>query len=232
MQMTMPKIGELIKSGRAFVAEEWGLIVMAVFGIPLGVEIVASVLQKILAHSVLSVVISIASIVISLLVSLGATHIVLALVDGKGTSISEIFSRSELFWKYLWASILYGFAVVVGFMLFIIPGVYLALKYGFYRYVVVDRPELSVIDTLKESARLTDGIKWELLIFSFVLIGINFLGLLALGMGLLYTIPVSAMAYAALYRSLTRIAAGTVVSSAAAEGALASEGISSEAPVA
>ena len=231
MPMTMPGVGELIKSGRAFVAEQWGLIVMAVLGVPMCVEIVSSVLQKVLDQALFSFAISIASAAVSLLVSLGATHIVLALVDGKGTSISEIFSRSELFWKYLWASILYGFAVVVGFILLVVPGVYMALKYGFYRYVVIDRPELSAIDTLKESARLTDGIKWQLLSFSLALLGINILGVLALGIGLLYTIPVSAMAYAALYRSLTRIAAGAVASPAA-EAALAPENIPSEAPAA
>ncbi len=149
-----------------------------------------------------------------MIVSLGSIYIVLALVDGKKASIGEIFSQSHLFWRYLWASIVYGFAVAVGFILLIVPGVYMALKYGLYRYVIVDRPELSAMDALKESARLTDGIKWDLLIFSFALVGINLLGLLALGIGLLYTIPVSAMAYVALYRSLTRIASGPIETAA------------------
>lgn len=215
MQMTMPKIGELIKSGRAFVAEQWGLIVMAVLGVPAIVTVISSVLQKVLEHSsMLSFVVSIASAAVSMIVSLGSIYIVLALVDGKKASIAEIFSQSHLFWKYLWASIVYGFAVVVGFILLIVPGVYMALKYGLYRYVIVDRPELSAMDALKESARLTDGIKWDLFVFSLALAGINILGFIALGIGLLYTIPVSAMAYVALYRSLTRIASGSMESPA------------------
>ncbi len=209
----MPKIGELIKSGRAFVAEEWGLIVMAVLGVPAGVEIVSSVLQKVLGDSPLSFVVSIASSAISVLIALGTTHIVLSLVDGKTTaSIAEIFSRSDLFWKYLWASIMYVLAMGIGFILLIIPGVYILLKYGFYGYVIVDRPELTAIDALRESARLTDGIKWQLFSFYLALAGINILGALVLGIGLLYTIPVSTMAYTALYRSLTRIATGPVES--------------------
>lgn len=208
----MPRIGELIKSGRAFVAEEWGLIVMAVLGVPVGVEIVSSVLHKVLGDSPLLFVVSIASSVISVLVALGATHIVLSLVDGKTVSISEIFSRSDLFWKYLWASIMYGLAMGIGFILLIIPGVYILLKYGFYGYVIVDRPELSAIDALKESARLTDGIRWQLFSFYLALIGINILGALALGIGLLYTVPVSSMAVVSLYRSLTRIATVSVAS--------------------
>lgn len=206
----MPRIGELIKSGRAFVAEEWGLIVMAVLGVPAIVTIVSSVLQKLLGDSPLSFVVSIASAAVSLLVTLGSIHITLALVDGRATSISELFSRSNLFWRFLWASILYGFAIVIGFILLIVPGVYMALKYGFYGYVIVDRPEFSAIDALKESARLTDGIKWKLFSFYLALIGINVLGALALGIGLLYTIPVSSMATVALYRSLTRIAGRSV----------------------
>ncbi len=214
MQMTMPRIGELIKSGRAFVAEQWGLIVLAVLGVPAGVEIVSSVLQKVLSDSPLSFVVSIASSAISVLIALGTTHIVLSLVDGKTASIAEIFSRSDLFWKYLWASIMYVLAMGIGFILFIIPGVYILLKYGFYGYVIVDRPELTAIGALKESARLTDGIKWQLFSFYLALIGINILGALALGIGLLYTIPVSSMATVALYRSLTRIASGSIESPA------------------
>ncbi len=211
----MPKIGELIKSGRAFVAEEWGLIVMAVLGVPVTVTIVSSVLQMVLEHSsLLSSIVSIASAVVSMIVSLGSIYIVLALVDGKKVSISEILSRADLFWKYLWASIMYVLAIGIGFILLIVPGVYMALKYGLYRYVIVDRPELSAMDALKESARLTDGIKWDLFVFSLALAGINILGFLALGIGLLYTIPVSAMAYVALYRSLTRIASGSIESPA------------------
>lgn len=215
MQMTMPKIGELIRSGRAFVAEQWGLIVMAVLGVPVTVTIVSSVLQMVLEHSsLLSSIVSIASAVVSMIVSLGSIYIVLALVDGKKVSISEILSRADLFWKYLWASIMYVLAIGIGFILLIVPGVYMALKYGLYRYVIVDRPELSAMDALKESARLTDGIKWDLFVFSLALAGINILGFLALGIGLLYTIPVSAMAYVALYRSLTRIASGSIESPA------------------
>lgn len=206
----MPRIGELIKSGRAFVAEEWGLIVMAVLGVPVGVEIISSILQKVLGDSPLTFVVSIVSSVISVLIALGTTHIILSLVDGKTVSITGIFSRSDLFWKYLLASIMYALAMGIGFILLIIPGVYILLKYGFYGYAIVDRPELTAIDALKESARLTDGIKWQLLSFYLALIGINILGALALGIGLLYTIPVSSMATVALYRSLTRITGGSL----------------------
>ncbi len=203
--MTMPGIGELIRSGRAFVAERWGFILVATVGVPMLISILSGVFEKALGDSLLMAAVNIAAFALSLVVSLGVKRITLDLVDGKPSEFADLFSQANLFWKFLWASIVYGVVVVIGFILLIIPGVYLSLKYGFFGYILVDRPELSAMDALKESARLTDGIKWNLLWFSLALLGINFLGILALGIGLLYTVPVSIMAYTALYRSLTRI---------------------------
>lgn len=220
----MPNIGELVRSGRAFVAERWGFILVATVGVPMLISIISKVLEKALGDSFLAVVMNIAVFVLSLVVSLGAKRITLDLVDGKPSQLADLFSQANLFWKFLWASIVYGVVVVIGFILLIIPGVYLSLKYGFFGYILVDRPELSAMDTLKESARLTDGIKWDLLWFSLALLGINLLGLLALGIGLLYTIPVSIMAYTALYRSLTRIG-GVLTEGVSVEAAPAPEAI-------
>ena len=216
----MPSIGELIQSGRAFVAERWGFIVGVAVGIPMLISVVSEVLQKMLGDSALTFVVNIASVAFSLIVGLGVKRITLNLVDGKDASIADLFSQTNLFWKYLWASIIYGVAVIIGFILLIVPGLYLSLKYGLYAYIIVDRPELSATDALKESARLTDGIKWKLIGFSFVMLGVNLLGLLALGIGLLYTIPVTVMAYTALYRSLAKTAEIPAEAVAAEEAAV------------
>jgi uncharacterized membrane protein len=149
---------------------------------------------------------------LSLIISLGAKKITLDLVDGKSAQLGDLFSQSKLFWKFLLATVVYAVAIVVGFLLLIIPGVYLSLKYGFFGYVLVDHPELSAMESLSESARLTEGIKWQLFVFSLALIGINILGAIVFGIGLLYTLPVSIMAYTALYRSLTKIATEPVES--------------------
>ena len=49
---------------------------------------------------------------------------------------------------------------------------------------------------------MTDGIKWKLILFCLALGGLNLLGAIALGVGLLVTIPTSLMAYVYVYRAL------------------------------
>lgn len=216
----MPGVGELIRSGRTFVAERWGIIIIATVGAPLLVSVVSEGLERMLRGSFLVFLVNIAVFALSLVMSLGAKRITLDIARGKLPRLSDLFSQTNLFWKFLLASIIYGVAVIIGFILLIVPGLYLSLKYGLYAYIIVDRPELSATDALKESARLTDGIKWKLVGFSFVLLGINLLGLLALGIGLLYTIPVSIMAYTALYCSLAKTEAVTTEVPAAEEAAV------------
>ncbi len=54
--------------------------------------------------------------------------------------------------------------VAVGLMLLIVPGIYLGLKYQFYGYAIADKG-IGPIDALKESDRMTEGAKQNLLIF-------------------------------------------------------------------
>lgn len=107
----------------------------------------------------------------------------------------------DMFWQYLGASILVGLGVVLGLVLLIVPGIILALRWLFVQYLVIDR-KLGVMDSLKESARITYGYKWKLLVLLLAVAGINILGILALIVGLLVTIPVTTLALVHAYRTL------------------------------
>jgi uncharacterized membrane protein len=86
--------------------------------------------------------------------------------------------------------------------LLIVPGVIFTLMFMFATFIVVDR-ELGPIEAMKESKRLAHGHKWALLGFVLVLALINLLGVLALGVGLLVSIPVSSLAFVHGYCTLT-----------------------------
>lgn len=125
----------------------------------------------------------------------------LAILDGRRPAIADLFSYSPNTPTYILASILYGLVIGAGFLLLIIPGIYFTLRYGMYSYLVADR-RLGAISALRESARITDGAKWQLLLVGLVSIGIALLGVLALGIGLFVAVPVLGLAYASIYRSL------------------------------
>jgi len=148
-----------------------------------------------------SIVGSIINLALGTLIGMGATAFYLAAHDNPDTVDLSSLWHPRPFWKYLGASILLGLAIVVGFILLIVPGIIFALMFMFTTFIVIDR-ELGPIEAMKESHRITHGHKWKLLGFTLVLVLINLLGLLALIVGLLVSIPVSSLAFAHAYRLL------------------------------
>jgi len=141
------------------------------------------------------------SIVLSLLVALGAATFALRAHDDiASVKISDLWNPEPI-WRFLGAEILAGIIIFVGFLLFVIPGIIASLGLCFVPYVVIDRGA-GPIDALKESWRITKGHKWRLFLLGLALVGINLLGLLALVVGILVSIPVSWLAITHAYRTL------------------------------
>ncbi len=106
------------------------------------------------------------------------------------------------FWRYLLTMLAYFAIVIAGLVLLIVPGVVWSLTYAFAPYLVIDRG-LGVREALRESARMTYGHRWHLLWFTLALAFINVAGLLCLVVGLLISVPVSALAFTRAYRVLS-----------------------------
>ncbi len=132
---------------------------------------------------------------------MGGTAFYLAAHDNSDTvELSSLWHPRPL-WKYLGTSILLGLAVGVGFLLLIVPGIIFALMFIFSTFLVIDR-EIDPIEAMKESYRMTRGHKWNLLGLLLMLILVNLLGVLALIVGLLVSVPVTALALTHAYRVL------------------------------
>ena len=58
--------------------------------------------------------------------------------------------------RFVIGSILYVIIVFVGFLLLIIPGIYLAIKYQFFAVCIFDK-DVSTVEGLKMSGRITKG---------------------------------------------------------------------------
>jgi uncharacterized membrane protein len=94
---------------------------------------------------------------------------------------------------------------MLAFILLIVPGVIWAIKYQFYGYLIIDK-KMGVMEALKKSAEMTDGIKLDLFGLGLVLLGVIILGALVLGVGLLAAIPTVWLATAYVYRKLSKAA--------------------------
>jgi uncharacterized membrane protein len=126
--------------------------------------------------------------------------------DADPLQLSEPASLLREFFPFLLGAVVYGLVVALGCLLLLIPGIYWAVKYGFWGFALLDK-QLNPLDALGASAELTAGEKWHLLGFGLALLGVNLLGALALGIGMLVTLPTSALAAAYVYRRLEAHAA-------------------------
>jgi uncharacterized membrane protein len=152
----------------------------------------------------LAIAVGVMSFMVTTLMELGMANFALKAHDNvEGVTLKYLW-RPELFWKYLGTSLLALLIVVVGLVLLIIPGIIAALMLCFSTYLVVDRGMLPVA-ALKESRRLTKGHRWKLLGLFGMIALLNILGLVALLVGLLVSIPVTALAFVHAYRTLTAL---------------------------
>ena len=170
-------------------------------GVLLVINILSNMVTEALKGSALSLLWGLISFAISLLVQIGSIKIVLDLHDKKPLNFSHLYSHSSLLLRYLGASILYVIAVGIGFILLIIPGIYLAIKWQFYSFLIVDK-NMGIMDSFKKSSDMTEGVKWQLFLFGLALIGINILGALVFVVGLIVTIPTTVMATVYVYKKL------------------------------
>ncbi|GAA5128116.1 DUF4339 domain-containing protein [Luteolibacter yonseiensis] len=139
--------------------------------------------------------------VLAIFLSLGFTRITLNLVSGREFSIGMLFGEGQKLLPAIGATILYSLMVGLGLLLFIVPGIYLALRFGFYRAAIVDR-NLGVLESLRYSSSLTTNNRLSLFVLSLLTIFIILAGMLALCVGLLFAIPVASLAWVVAYRWL------------------------------
>jgi hypothetical protein len=153
------------------------------------------------AAAIFGLIFGIISFVVGIFVNMAQIKVGLRFSKGETADFPDLFNEYPRFWHFLLGSILYALIVLGGFILLIIPGIYWAIKYHFYGYLIIDQG-MGPMDAIKKSGELTDGVKWDLLVFWLALFGIYILGFLACCVGVLFAIPVILVAVAYVYRTL------------------------------
>ena len=151
-------------------------------------------------HGMSSILGMIISLLASTVVTIAYARLALSTIAGAHVGWDGLWAPQYLL-PMLGATVLQTIIVVVGFILLIIPGIFASLLLCFTQISVVDK-NLTPLDALKESYRLTRPHLWQLFLFALSLILLNIVGLLALVVGLLVTIPVTLISVAHVYRIL------------------------------
>jgi uncharacterized membrane protein len=141
---------------------------------------------------------SILTIVVGYLISAALVRGALHEVDGQRPGLGEFFRFTNV-GNVILASLLVGVATAVGLILFVIPGLIVAFLSWWTLQFVIDRNE-SATEGFRDSFRAISSQAGSILLLALALIGINILGAIALGIGLLVTIPLSIIASTYAYR--------------------------------
>jgi uncharacterized membrane protein len=167
----------------------------------LGFFIVSLALDK-EGDGAVSAIFQIVNLFVSYFAMFTFVRIGLTVYRGGKPRAKEVF---EFDWKtfglYVAAAILTMIATAVGFVLLIIPGIILMVRFGFFAFALIDEG-LGPVESIKRSLSLTKGRFWRLLGFSAVLAVINLAGALAFGVGLIVTAPLCLLATVYVYEKL------------------------------
>lgn len=143
------------------------------------------------------------SLILSLLFGFGMVKIYLHFVHAKKVDLKDLINHDwARFLRWALAKIITGGLIFLGFILLIIPGIYMASRLYLAEFFVVDQ-KMTAIEAISASWEVTKGHVWQIIGIWFLSVGIILLGALALGVGLLWAVPTVKLAQAMLYKKLT-----------------------------
>lgn len=135
-------------------------------------------------------------------VEVGFLHTGLVLYDGGEPTFIDTFRYLALGPKFLAGQVTYVLMIVVGLPLFVVPGLYLGVRYAFFGFCLVNG-KAELIHSFQQSAILSSGAKSSLLGILVSLLVLNVLGASLLGLGLFVTIPLTVLMMTAVYQQLS-----------------------------
>lgn len=142
-------------------------------------------------------------LVVLVLLRIGYLRIVLNLHDHGKARLRDLFSQWRLIGPMLAAGFLYWSMVLLGTILFIIPGIYLVITFRFYSTILVDK-RCGPITALKESRIMAEGIRWDLFRWVFIAWLVAIIVMRCFLVGTFFIIPSLFAANVDIYRTLMR----------------------------
>jgi uncharacterized membrane protein len=134
----------------------------------------------------------------------GIHRIALDVVDGQPPTLNGLTRVLHRAPGFLLAASLYSLGAVAGLLLFVVPGVYVAVRYALFGHALADGDK-SAVEALREAGDLSRSRWWSVCRFLALLLACNLAGAALLGLGLLVSFPVSLVASASFFRTLQQM---------------------------
>jgi len=138
---------------------------------------------------------------------------ILNIIKGKDVSGSlskEMLPTLHQFWNFIKTMVLLGVIVTLGFVFFIVPGIYFAGRLVFTTYLSVENNKGGRA-TIKDSWSLTKGYGWNLFWKSFLIGLFAVLGFVALFVGAFITYPMAMIVLVMLYVEFSKFKSSEVI---------------------
>lgn len=153
---------------------------------------------------------------LSLILYAGYLAVLLKHFDGQPIRFDDLFTLDNRWISFAFLSIIKGILIIIGLVLLVAPGIYLALRWVFAEYLVIEKG-MGPVEALRRSGELTKGNIWRLLGFFLVAILLLALGLIAFVVGFFVAAVVISLSLIAIYRELSHEARGEVLASGTAQ---------------
>ncbi|WP_308115328.1 MULTISPECIES: hypothetical protein [unclassified Rhodococcus (in: high G+C Gram-positive bacteria)] len=186
-------------------------------GVWIGIAVIAAVIQIVInlifggtdtsgdlsaGFGALAIIGTVISTVVGYLIQASLIRGALHEVDGNKPAIGSFFQFGNVA-AIILASFLVGILVLVGFVLLIIPGIILTFLTWWTLQFVIDRNQ-DAITAIKSSVKAISSNAGQLILLALALVGINILGVIPCGLGLLVTIPITMIASTYAYRVVSQ----------------------------
>lgn len=151
--------------------------------------------------------ISMIFLVVYSVLSFGAVAFYVEIAKGNKPKFSTFFIgfSDRLIFKIVLLYLLIQLIIIVGLIIFVIPGIIFMLVLFPANYILYENQDISVVEVIKKCFKITRKAKIRVLLFYLSLTGWYVLGIITLGLLFIYVTPYVSVSTYYLYKSLLEI---------------------------
>lgn len=175
----------------------WKILIIA-----LGISLAAGVVFGILFSKMDADFLDSLSGILMMPLGIGTTAFFISLIENENFEAKDLFKYYHDFVKVIGVTVLMGLIVMLGYICFIIPGIILTLSYSLVPIILIKKPELGIVETLKYSREKMQGHKLDTFVLGLSFIGWAILGTLTFGILYIWLYPYMQLTFTKFYLNI------------------------------
>ena len=159
--------------------------------------------QIVLSLSPTNVILNIIILCISAYIQVGIALYCLEIYKGKEAGLEMIFSRFNGL-KPIIFMLIYTLIVLLGLILFVVPGIILGLMYSQIFFILADDPDIGVIEAFNLSNKMMKNNMWQFFMLNLEALLYFIAGVFTFFIWWIWLLPRYSIAYAGFYEELEK----------------------------